>query len=451
MLRLNQKTLPLLSLLLGLLFSTLNCADGEKKQRKTAFSQQGSDASPRTIVSFTASPSVIPKDYEGKVTLKWQTTGIKQEISLSEIGLVEPNGFRIIEAPTEAKEYILSVPGDASSETIEQKVQLTLEAETAPLTANIGEISPPEIKLPTLGAFVATEQVIENLDATKIYRFDFGDFNNDGILDLYALKTSTAPEQSTMTILDGAQNFSVPLMDNGNLNRSWGSGQNYNFYAYDHDHDTTKSADFMFIKKANTGTQKVEVFSFSSHTETLGDFQLATGSAASPVATDITGALIKTPDPQNLPNILLIGKNLDGDGTYRYRILDGRVKCDTIACSDNSTVFFQGFLFPSAEAPGEPLKFVDANSLYKFITHDFNHDGTSDLIVVRLKGSENKIIEFSVFDGVSLFRKRILEVATQIAEQDNADNIYFNTYQDSIAFFIFSLANNKWTVTIYKL
>ena len=105
------------------------------------------------------------------------------------------------------------------------------------------------------------------------FNFCLGDYNNDGFLDLYAIKKSRTGTNSTeVHILSGKNNFQSWLMQTGTILHE--TEDNFNFCLGDYNNDGY--LDLYAIKKSRTGTNSTEVHVLSGKNN-FHSFLLQTG------------------------------------------------------------------------------------------------------------------------------------------------------------------------------
>jgi hypothetical protein len=90
-----------------------------------------------------------------------------------------------------------------------------------------------------------------------IFVFGVGDFNRDGIPDLYCLKvTNTGTGNLEVHILNGATNYQNFLLETG-TQITQTDASNFNFVVGDYNRDGIR--DLYCLKHSNTGTRQLEV------------------------------------------------------------------------------------------------------------------------------------------------------------------------------------------------
>ena len=87
------------------------------------------------------------------------------------------------------------------------------------------------------------------------WEFLLGDYNNNGILDLYCINKKNTQSNSEVYILDGSTNFKTFLLQTGTALHE--TGENFQFLLGDY--NKNGKLDLYCIKKCNTGTNSTEV------------------------------------------------------------------------------------------------------------------------------------------------------------------------------------------------
>lgn len=113
------------------------------------------------------------------------------------------------------------------------------------------------------------------LPTDETFDFAFGDWDGDGVLDLFAIKKARTGTNSTeVHILSGASNFQQFLLQTGTALVE--TDATFDFALTDWDHDGR--SDLVAIKKSRTGTNSTEVHILSGASD-FHQFILQTGTA----------------------------------------------------------------------------------------------------------------------------------------------------------------------------
>jgi hypothetical protein len=116
---------------------------------------------------------------------------------------------------------------------------------------------------------VETGTPITQADAAANFNFAVGDYNGDGKPDLYCLKHSnTGTGKLEVHILSGASNYQTFLVETGTPITQADAAANFNFAVGDFNRDGVP--DLYCLKRTNTGTQKLETHVLSGAAQYLG-------------------------------------------------------------------------------------------------------------------------------------------------------------------------------------
>ncbi|HLK97614.1 MAG TPA: M12 family metallo-peptidase [Hymenobacter sp.] len=108
------------------------------------------------------------------------------------------------------------------------------------------------------------------------WAFDVGDYNRDGILDVYVIKKMGSSGRTEVHVMNGANGYQSYLANIGTVLIETGNDRSWEFKFGDQDKDGF--IDLYAIKKAATGTGKTEVHVLSGATR-FGSFGLQVGTA----------------------------------------------------------------------------------------------------------------------------------------------------------------------------
>ncbi len=220
------------------------------------------------------------------------------------------------------------------------------------------------------------------------FEFCVGDYNRDGIPDLYAIKKhGTDTRKTEVHILNGANAYqSFSLQTGTGLHET---GDNFEFCVADYNKDNIP--DLYAIKKSGTGSKKTEIHildganayqRFLLHTST-GLHE--TGSRFTFCVGDYNG--------DGTPDLYAIKKSGTSSKKTEVHILDGAGR-------------YQEFALQTATCLGE------TGSNFEFCTGDYNQDGKPDLYAVKKKDTETKKTEVHILNGADKYKKFALQTGT---------------------------------------
>lgn len=216
----------------------------------------------------------------------------------------------------------------------------------------------------------------------RTWKYLVGDYNRDGVQDLYLVLRTGASGTTEVHVLDGATRYQSFLLHAGTALHPTGSEDDWDFGLGDYDRNG--SPDLFVIKKAGaSGTTEVHVLNGSNR---FGSWLLNVGTALHPTAG--TGAwdfVVADSNRDGIVDVLAVGRAFTGSGRVEVHVLDGASRYGAF----NRHV-------------ATPLDAVGPSSVWDFKTGDYNRDGNVDLYVVLRTGASNST-EVHVLDGASGF------------------------------------------------
>lgn len=248
--------------------------------------------------------------------------------------------------------------------------------------------------------------------ASRDYRYAVGDFDGDGITDLFCIRTAdTQFGHVEITVFGGASGFQRKLFHTaiGILEQDAGD---YEFALADFDHDG--DADLFCIRHANTPTGFVTVFVNSGRGHML---QFVYG-GPTPIRCDDAGDYsfcVADLDCDGVPDLICVRRAHTRSGATEVTVLSGAEKFKApLRLPGNQDFLDLPIALPAAEA-----------SDYSFAIADYDGDGTPDLICIRRANTARGMVEVTVLGGASRFHDVILDQApTLLSAADTADNAY---------------------------
>jgi hypothetical protein len=238
-------------------------------------------------------------------------------------------------------------------------------------------------------------------ETDETYEFAVDDWNHDGTADIVAIKMSDTKSNSTeVEVLDGASNFTTFLLDTGTALPD--TDETYDFGFDDWNNDG--SSDLVAIKMTNTATNSTEV-------------QVLDG------ASNFTAFLVQTSTalPETGDGFDFAVDDWNNDGT-----------ADVIAIKmantqSNSTEI-------QVVSGADPQKFLvqtstalpQAGEEFDFAADDWNNDGTSDLVAIKMIDTETNGTELHVISGAN---PQQFLVQTGMALPETGETYDFDTWK----------------------
>ena len=232
------------------------------------------------------------------------------------------------------------------------------------------------------------------------WEFLLGDYNNNGILDLFCIKKkNTGSKHTEVHILDGSTHFKSFLFQIGTPLKE--TGDNWQFLLGDYNQNG--KLDLYCIKKNDTGTNSTEVHILDGN-DNFQSFHLETTTALHETGDNFQFLLGDYNHNKKL-DLYCIKKYNTGSNSTEVHILNG---------NDN----FQSFLYNN----GTGLPEVGDN--YDFKLEDYNDDGQLDLYCIKKFGTGINSTEISILDGNDNFQSFITNIETKLPETDEDFSFY---------------------------
>jgi hypothetical protein len=244
-------------------------------------------------------------------------------------------------------------------------------------------------------------------DAAANFVFAVGDFNRDGIPDVFAFKkTNTGTGRLEVHVLNGATNYQSFLLQIGTPIASADAAANFSFAVGDFNGDGIP--DVFALKKTNTGTGRLEVHVLNGATN-YQSFLLQIG-------TPITSA-----DAAANFSFAVGDFNRDGRAdVYGFKTTNtgtGRLEVHVL----NGAANYQSFLLQT----GTPITAPDAAANFSFAVGDANRDGIPDVVGFKTTNTGTGRLEIHVLNGASNYQSFVLQTGTAISAADAAANFTF--------------------------
>lgn len=213
------------------------------------------------------------------------------------------------------------------------------------------------------------------------WAFRMGDYNRDGVLDLYAIKKNGGSGKTEVHILNGASNFSSYLLQTTTLLHSTGSDNRWQF---DLGHYNGDGRPDLFAIKRMAGSGKTEVHVLNG--TNFKSYLLQTATALGTTGSDL-GWKFEVGDYNRDGKLDLYGiKRNGGSGRTEVHVLNGANR-------------FKSFLLQSATL----LPSTGRQDDWDFKLGDLDRDGRPDLFAIEKVGSDRTMIH--VMDGNGRFRE----------------------------------------------
>ncbi len=226
------------------------------------------------------------------------------------------------------------------------------------------------------------------------WEFLLGDYNNNGILDLYCIKKKNTGSNSTeVHILDGSTHFTKFLLQTGTKLHE--TEEYFKFLLGNY--NKNGKLDLYCIKKKKTGSNSTEVHILNGN-DNFQSFLLNIGTKLE--ETDENWEfLLGDYNKNGILDLYCFKKCNTGTKSTEVHILNG---------NDN----FQSFLYKG----GTGLPEVGDN--YDFKLDDYNNDGKLDLYCIKKYGTKTNSTEIRILDGNDNFNTPVANIETKLPETD---------------------------------
>ncbi len=256
------------------------------------------------------------------------------------------------------------------------------------------------------------EQTDEN------WEFLLGDYNNNGILDLFCIKKkNTGSKHTEVHILDGSTHFKSFLFQIGTPLKE--TGDNWQFLLGDY--NKNGKLDLYCIKKNDTGTNSTEVHILNGN-DNFQSFLLETTTRLHETG-DNFQFLLGDYNQNGILDLYCIKKNDTGTNSTEVHILNGE---------DN----FKSFLFQT----GTALPEVGDN--YDFKLEDYNNYGKLDLYCIKKFGTGTNSTKINILGGNDNFQSFITNIETKLPQTD--EDFSFYPFKDKL-YAIHKKGDNNFT------
>ncbi|GAB3348441.1 FG-GAP-like repeat-containing protein [Lysobacter tyrosinilyticus] len=245
---------------------------------------------------------------------------------------------------------------------------------------------------------------LHNTGSNYQWRFQLGDYNNDGFLDLYAINRMGASGTTEVHILNGANHYQSFLLNTASVLHPTGTDNGWMFRVGDYNQDGHPDI-YVIARNGASGHTEVHVMNgATNYTSYLANI-------ATPLPTTGTDGtwnfLLGDYNKDGKPDIYIVLKNNTGSGMTEVHVADGATNFST---------------FPLHAATA--LHMTGSDNAWDFKLGDYNNDGTLDLYAIAKQGASGHT-EVHVLDGTSTFRTFTAHIATVLHNTGSDDTWEF--------------------------
>jgi hypothetical protein len=234
--------------------------------------------------------------------------------------------------------------------------------------------------------------ILAKTGSANDWAFRTGDYNGDGVVDVYAIKRNGKSGKTEVHVLNGANKFQSYLLQSATALASVGTSYAWEFQLGDYNGDGKLD---LYVIKRNGGSGRTEVHVLDGAKK----FQSYLVHAATKMGKTGTDQSIKflvgNANSDGKPDLYMIKRN-GGSGTTEVHVLNGANK-------------FQSFIVQRATA----LAKTGSSNNWEFALGDYDEDGTLDLYAIKRSASSGKT-EVHVLDGGAAFKSYLRHVATEL-------------------------------------
>ena len=229
------------------------------------------------------------------------------------------------------------------------------------------------------------------------WAFVLGDYNTDGIPDLYTIfKSGTGSGKIELHILNGADQYQSFLAHQSTILGETGNDGAWAFAIADYNND--QKPDLYAISRSKTSSGSTEVYVVNG-ADNYQTYLLAIGTALGDTGSDGNWSfLVNDYNNDSRPDIYAIKKTGTGSGHTELHVLNG---------ADG----YQTFL---AHQPTILSEIPDGN--WTFNVLDFNLDNKPDLFAIFKSQTNSKKTEVYIADGASNYQSYLFAGATTLGE-----------------------------------
>lgn len=219
------------------------------------------------------------------------------------------------------------------------------------------------------------------------WAFQLGDFDGDGVRDLYAIKKAGASDKTEVHVLNGATDFSTFLLHRATVLNPTGGDQRWIFRLGDYNRDG--KLDLYVIHRAGTDVHVLNGADF------FGSFLAHIGTALPATGTDYSWKFeLGDYNKDGVLDLYAISK-MAGVNRTEVHVLNGATN-------------FNSFLLRTETA----LPRSGSNNAWEFKLGDYNGDGTLDLYAFQKMHANNTAVH--VMNGATNFGNYLANIVTPL-------------------------------------
>ncbi|HEY5972161.1 MAG TPA: FG-GAP-like repeat-containing protein [Pseudoxanthomonas sp.] len=236
-----------------------------------------------------------------------------------------------------------------------------------------------------------TNTILPKTGSDDAWTFDMGDYNFDGVLDLFAIKKVGASNRTELHVLSGATSYTTFLLQKATPLSTTGSDHRWVFRVGDYNLDGTPD---LYVINRVGASGKTEVYVLNG----VGGYQTYLLQSASILG--ITGTnhawQFELGDMNNDAQLDLYAINKVGTSATEVFVL-------------NAVGGFKSYLLQKSTILGRS----GTDNSWDFKVNDYNRDGIPDLYAIKKQAANNKT-EIHVLNGSNLFQSYLTNVASAL-------------------------------------
>lgn len=224
--------------------------------------------------------------------------------------------------------------------------------------------------------------------------FQVGDYNLDGVIDVYSVKRTSSSGKTEVHILDGASGFSSFSLHAATALPETGVDGRWMFRIADYNRDGR--LDLYAIKRSSTSSGRTEVHVLNG-ADNFKTFLLHAATGLAGTGADYSWTFdLADYNGDGVPDLYAVKKNGSSERT-EVHVMDGAAKYST-------------FLLHQATV----LASTGRDNAWEFSVADFDLDGKPDLYVIKKNAMTTGRTEVHIMSGSSKFQAYLLHAATTV-------------------------------------